>query len=123
MKQKIINVSYRKDSKSFPEWLKYEVTIMNENGTEELIPAYGKDLEDAISRIKHDKRIRVIEKTTRKIPVVFWLCMWLLYMSGITSLQYELDEPMIIIGGLSFAGLFIIFVMWWTQNRNVDKDK
>ena len=121
MKQKIINVSYRKVSKSFPEWLKYEVTIMNENGTEELIPAYGKDLEDAISRIKHDKRVRVIEKTTRKIPVIFWLCMWVLYMSGITALQCELDEPMIIIGGLSFAGLFIIFVMWWTQNRNIDK--
>jgi heme A synthase len=96
---------------------------MNENGTEDLIPAYGKDLEDAISRIKHDKRVEIIEKTTRKVPIVFWLCMWLLYMLGITSLQYELDEPMVIIAGLSFAGFFIIFVMWWTQNRNVDKDK
>ena len=123
MKQKIINVSYRKDSETFPEWLKYEVTIMNENGTEDLIPAYGKDLEDAISRIKHDKRVEITEKTTRKVPIVFWLCMWLLYMLGITSLQYELDEPMVIIAGLSFAGFFIIFVMWWTQNRNVDKDK
>ena len=123
MKQKIINVSYRKDSETFPEWLKYEVTIMNENGTEDLIPAYGKDLEDAISRIKHDKRVEIIEKTTRKVPIVFWLCMWLLYMLGITSLQYELDEPMVIIAGLSFAGFFIIFVMWWTQNRNIDKDK
>ena len=123
MKQKIINVSYRKDSETFPEWLKYEVTIMNENGTEDLIPAYGKDLEDAISRIKHDKRVEIIEKTTRKVPIVFWLCMWLLYMLGITSLQYELDEPMVIIAGLSFAGFFIIFVMWCTQNRNVDKDK
>jgi hypothetical protein len=123
MKQKIINVSYRKDSETFPEWLKYEVTIMNENGTEDLIPAYGKDLEDAISRIKHDKRVEIIEKTTSKVPIVFWLCMWLLYMLGITSLQYELDEPMVIIAGLSFAGFFIIFVMWWTQNRNVDKDK
>jgi hypothetical protein len=121
MKQKIINVSYRKESQTFPEWLKYEVTIMNENGSEELIPAYGKDLEDAISRIKHDKRVQIVERTTRKIPVFFWLCMWVLYMTGITALQYELDEPMIIIGGLGFAGFFLIFVMWWTQNRNVDK--
>lgn len=121
MKQKIINVSYRKESQTFPKWLKYEVTIMNENGSEELVPAYGKDLEDAISRIKHDKRVQIIESTTRKIPVFFWLCMWVLYMFGITSLQYELNEPMVIIGGLSFAGFFLIFVMWWTQNRNVDK--
>jgi len=121
MKQKIINVSYRKESQTFPEWLKYEVTIMNENGSEELIPAYGKDLEDAISRIKHDKRVQIVERTTRKIPVFFWLCMWVLYMTGITALQYELNEPMIIIGGLGFAGFFLIFVMWWTQNRNVDK--
>jgi len=46
MKQKIINVSYRKESVAFPEWLKYEITILNENGSENIIPAYGKDLED-----------------------------------------------------------------------------
>jgi hypothetical protein len=122
MKQKIINVSYRKESIAFPKWLKYEITILNEDGTENLIPAYGKDLEDAISRVKHDKRVEIVEKTTRKIPIVFWLCMWVLYMTGITILQYELNEPMIIIGGLSFAGFSVILTQWWSQVRNVDKN-
>jgi hypothetical protein len=122
MKQKIINVSYRKESVAFPDWLKYEITILNENGTENLIPAYGKDLEDAISRVKHDRRVEIVEKTTRKIPIFFWLCMWVLYMTGITILQYELNEPMIIIGGLGFAGFSVILTQWWSQVRNVDKN-
>ena len=49
MKQKVIDVKYRKGSETFPDWLKYEVTILNEDGTTDLIPAYGKDLQDALS--------------------------------------------------------------------------
>ena len=49
MKQKVINVSYRKDSNKFEDWMKYEIEILNEDGSKELIPAYGKDLQDALS--------------------------------------------------------------------------
>jgi hypothetical protein len=42
MKQKVINVKYRKSSDKFPNWMKYEVTLMSEDGTTETIPAYGK---------------------------------------------------------------------------------
>jgi hypothetical protein len=122
MKQKVINVTYRKDSISFPNWLKYEITILYEDGSERLIPAYGKDLEDALSRVKHDNRVKIISETVSKIPVFFWLVMWILYMSGITALNYELDEPMIIIVGLGLAGLSVIFLQWWYQIRNVDKN-
>jgi len=48
--------------------------------------------------------------------------MWVLYMTGITILQYELNEPMIIIGGLGFAGFSVILTQWWSQVRNVDKN-
>ncbi len=55
MKQKVINATYRKDSNTFPDWLKYEFELLNEDGTTTKIPAYGKDLQDALSRVVHDK--------------------------------------------------------------------
>jgi hypothetical protein len=122
MKRKITNVSYRKESNTFPDWLKYEITIMNQDGTEELIPAYGKDLEDAISRVKHDERVEKIEKNTRRIPPFVFLISWVLYMLGVVSLQIRFDEPLIIVYGLIFAGFTIIFFQWWLQYRNVDKN-
>jgi hypothetical protein len=65
MKQKVINVKYRKSSDKFPNWMKYEVTLMGEDGTTELIPAYGKDLQDALSRVVHDRKAeKVVSKIT-----------------------------------------------------------
>ena len=63
MKQKVIDVKYRKESKTFPEWMKYEVTLLNEDGTTNKIPAYGKDLQDALSRVVHDSKVEKINKT------------------------------------------------------------
>ena len=68
MKQKVINASYRKDSNSFPEWMKYEIELLNEDGSITKIPAYGKDLQDALSRVVHDKKVEKIEKRTKRIP-------------------------------------------------------
>ena len=57
MKRKAIDVKYRKDSESFPDYLKYEVTVLNEDGTTEVIPAYGKDLQDALSDVVDDEMV------------------------------------------------------------------
>jgi len=58
MKQKVIDVKYRKDSTQFPKWMKYEITLLNEDGSTDKIPAYGKDLQDALSRVVHDKKVQ-----------------------------------------------------------------
>ena len=52
------NAVLRKESKSFPGWFKYEVTLKDSNGIETRIPAYGKDLQDALSRVVHDDKIK-----------------------------------------------------------------
>jgi len=62
MKKKAIHAEYRKISESFPEWLKYEVTILAEDGTTTKVPAYGKDLQDALSRVVHDEKVEKVEK-------------------------------------------------------------
>lgn len=121
MKRKIINVTYRKESNAFPDWLKYEITILNSEGEEEVIPAYGKDLEDAISRIKHDERVNRFENVANNINPFIYLLLWVTFMSGVVGLHYMLDEPLVILYGLIFAVFSLTLIQWWTQYRNIDK--
>jgi len=121
MKQKVIDVHYRKDSNAFPDWMKYEVTLLNEDGSEEKIPAYGKDLQDSLSRVAHDKKVERVENKVEKTPVWVWLVTWLSYMGTVSSLAIAYDSPIILSSGLAIATLTGFYMQWWFRNRNVDK--
>lgn len=121
MKQKVIDVSYRKDSNAFPDWMKYEITLLNEDGTEEKIPAYGKDLQDSLSRVAHDKRVEAVEKKVERAPGWVWLVTWLSYMGSVSSLAVAYSSPLILSCGLAIAVIAGIYMQWWFRNRNVDK--
>ena len=92
-----------------------------EDGNEELIPAYGKDLEDAISRVKHDKKVEIMESRMEKAPGWVWLVTWLSYMGTVSSLAVAYSSPLILTCGLSIAVMVGVYLQWWFRNRNVDK--
>jgi len=121
MKQKVIDVHYRKDSNQFPDWMKYEITLLNEDGTEEKIPAYGKDLQDSLSRVVHDKKVEKIEKKVEKAPTWVWLLTWVSYMGTVATLGIAYDSPIIIASGLAIATSAGFYMQWWFRNRNVDQ--
>jgi hypothetical protein len=121
MKQKVIDVHYRKDSNTFPEWMKYEITLLNEDGTEEKIPAYGKDLQDSLSRVVHDQKVERVEKKMERAPGWVWLATWISYMGAVSSLAVEYSSPLILAGGLSVAVVAGLYMQWWFRNRNIDK--
>ena len=126
MKQKVINVTYRKDSQTFPEWLKYEVEILNEDGTTEMIPAYGKDLQDALSRVVHDKRVNEVEKRTKRIPSIIWVVLWFGYILGLTvftmaSNTTNIEKSIIFVGGMTFITGAVLWARAWFRMRNQDK--
>lgn len=105
MKSKVIDVKYRKDSKTFPEWLKYEVTLLHENGETEKIPAYGKDLQDALSRVVHDQKVKKILPKIEKIPSWVWALFWfgsLSYATYIITTTPTIGEWV----GLVYLGVF-----------------
>jgi len=124
MKQKVINVTYRKGSNTFPDWLKYEVTLLNEDGTEEKTPAYGKDLQDALSRVVHDKKVIEVErKITKRIPDIVWVVLWFGYMLGWTMLTYEVSSYTNFNGLFFISGIALItgLTLWgksWFRLRN-----
>jgi hypothetical protein len=125
-RKKVIGVEYRKESESFPEWMKYEVTILNENGTTEKVPAYGKDLQDALSRVVHDYRIKKIGEKTKKIPDIIWVFLWFGYVFSIFELSYFFSgdsqfNGMFFIGGLVVLTLIVLWAKNWFKIRNKDK--
>ena len=86
-KSRAIHAELRKESKTFDGWLKYEVTIMNHDGTTEKVPAYGKDLQDALSRVVHDYRVVRILPKIRKVPVFTWVLVWFSFVTiGVIAL-------------------------------------
>lgn len=127
MEKKAIKVEYRKVSESFPEWLKYEITVLKENGEIEKIPAYGKDLQDALSRVVHDEKVEVINKKTKKIPFLFWIVLWVSYILGLVNLAYIFSKDGIFNGLIFILGIFlflfsVLVIRNWLKKRNVDQN-
>jgi hypothetical protein len=126
MKRKVINVSYRKDSNTFPEWMKYEVEILNEDGSTTKIPAYGKDLQDALRRVVHDDKVEKLEKKAKRIPDLVWAVLWFGYMFGWTMLTYEVSpydkfDGLFFLIGIALITSITLRAKVWFRKRNKDK--
>ena len=127
-KQKVINVTYRKDSISFNEWMKYEITLIDEDGEKQVIPAYGKDLQDALSRVVHDKKVIEVEKRVRRIPEIIWVILWFGYILGLMEFTYLVSpydkfNGALFLGGMSLITLITLWGKTWFRMRNRDSQK
>jgi len=122
MKQKVINVMYRKESKTFPDWMKYEITLLNEDGSTETHPAYGKDLQDALSRVVHDQKVTKVQTTTSKFPWWGWAIVWFVYIGGLavyTSLSR--DNGFVFGIGMTLPVVLVTLLNRWSIEKNKDK--
>ena len=126
-KKVAIHAELRKESQTFDGWLKYEVTIKNEDGTLEKVPAYGKDLQDALSRVVHDFRVKVLEeKVIKKVPETGWAVAWFMGLGLITSLilhnvTYNYTGYFII-GSIVLYTLTTISIFNWFTLKNKNKN-
>ena len=125
MKRRAINATLRKESQTFEGWLKYEVEIQNPDGTTELVPAYGKDLQDALSRVVHDEKVVKLEQRAKRIPDVVWVALWFGYILGWTLLTYEVSaekfEGIFFISGIALVSAATIWAKTWFRRRNISK--
>ena len=126
MKRKAIHAELRKESQTFNGWLKYEVTIQNEDGSTEKVPAYGKDLQDALSRVVHDEKVQKLEKRTKRIPDLVWAVLWFGYMFGWTMLTYEVSpydkfDGLFFVGGIALITGITLWAKTWFRKRNISK--
>lgn len=126
MKRKAIHAELRKESQTFDGWLKYEVTIQNEDGSTEKVPAYGKDLQDALSRVVHDEKVVKIEQRTKRIPDLVWAVLWFGYMFGWILLTYEVSpydkfDGLFFVGGIALITGITLWAKTWFRKRNISK--
>jgi len=125
MKRRAINASLRKESQTFDGWLKYEVEIQNPDGTTEMIPAYGKDLQDALSRVVHDEKVVKLEKRAKRIPDGVWAALWFGYILGWTLLTYEISaedfEGVFFVSGIVIVSAATLWAKTWFRKRNISK--
>lgn len=125
MNRKVINATFRKESQTFKGWLKYEIEIQNPDGTTEIVPAYGKDLQDALSGVAHDELAMKLEQQVKLIPNSIWVLLWFGYILGWTLLTYELSadefEGVFFMSGIGLITAVTFLTKTWFKRRSVKK--
>ena len=129
-KRKAIHAELMKESVAhsvkLEGWLKYEVTIEEKDGSTSRIPAYGKDLQDALSRVVHDEKVKTIEeRVINKVPETGWAFAWFLGMCLLVILGYNVVPynytGYLVIGIVLTYGLMTLSISNWFRLRNRKK--
>ena len=103
-----------------PGYCKYNITIAELDGTVHTQPAYGKDMQDALSRLMNQERSIKIEKKVMNNPFLFFLA-WLAVMGWPTIFGSNHDSPWYI--AYAFLGVIglIGITAWWSSYINKGK--
>ena len=97
-------------SKTSPGYFKYQITIREKDNSEHVVPAYGKDMQDAIERLLWNERVESITEKKITMPVFVTLCLSIVIAAG--TLSTTQNNPVWIIGGL-----FVVVLLALGINR------
>jgi hypothetical protein len=86
-------------SRTHEGYCKYEVTIGEKDGTVHKQPAYGTDMQDALSRLINTERTVKIEKKLERNPFIFFL-LWMAVMA----------TPVLIYGDITYTPWFVLYM-------------
>ena len=93
------------ESKTSPGYFKYQFTILEVDGTTHEVPAYGKDMEDALERLVWVERT---EKKPYNIMVISALLTIIVVPSIIAAMT---SNPIWVLGALGLATLYGIVMV------------
>ena len=98
-RRKAIECKIVERSKSNPGYCKYDITIQELDGTIHTQPAYGKDMQDALSRLINTERTIKVENPLDHNSFIFFL-IWMGVMAA----------PVIIRGDITYTPWFILYM-------------
>ena len=100
-----------------PKYFRYEVTIQEANGEVYKAPAFGRDMQDALSRLVWTERTQAVSKLAGKRPWLQMLPLLSLFcVLGIFAVQASADNnPMWILAGLASLVVIIAVAVVWTK--------
>jgi len=124
MKKKAIHAELGKGVELFDGWLTYEVTVQYEDGKTEKMPAYGKDLQDALRRVVHDEKVMKVKPIVDKIPPAVWVLSWFVVI-GIHTAQVQRYQAMlqdwagvVYLTGIIGLTVTVLSIRNWFKLRN-----
>jgi hypothetical protein len=108
-RRRAVDCKLIRKSKSNPGYCKYLVTIAEQDGTYHKEPAYGRDMQDAISRLIWKERTIKVEKKISSTWVALAICLALGWPAFLTSQE---NQPLYLVSALAltillFGGLFV----------------
>ena len=116
-RRRAIECTLLKKSDTHNGYLKYLVTIQEKDGRVHSEPAYGKDMQDALSRLLNTERTVVVERKISSHPwlaLLAWagLCIWPAQKAT------ETGDPIWLLIILVGLGLTIGSIVWWYNYIN-----
>jgi len=99
-------------SKTSPGYLKYEVTIGEKDGTKHTQPVYGKDMQDALSRlINTELTVKVERKLETNTGLIFLT--WLVVMGAPAIFFGGQNTPWMLVYTFGIIILLMITTILW----------
>ena len=89
-----IKAEWERDSNSAPGFNKYFITIREIDGTVNRMPAYGRDMQDALSRLVKTERAEKLAETTERIPDYVYVLLFLGTLGVGATLSTASGEPL-----------------------------
>ena len=111
-RRRAIHCDLVEPSKTSPGYFKYLITIREIDGSEHKVPAYGKDMQDAIERLLWSERIEKVNDKTIYI-IILTLFLFSIVIGGVLSAYY--NKPSWILA------LMIISIVFGIIINQVDK--
>jgi hypothetical protein len=102
-----IRAEWQRDSESAPGFNKYFITIRELDGTENKVPAYGRDMQDALSRLVKTERTEKLVETTERIPDFVYILLFLGTLGIGATLSTAADNPLYFAVG---AGALVLLI-------------
>ena len=105
-----------KRSSTHKGYCKYMITIGEKDGTIWKQPVYGKDMQDALSRvIKKELTVKVERKLETNVGLIFII--WLIVM-GAPAIFAEVDSPWYLLYTFGSIVVATIMAAWWYNHVN-----
>ena len=112
-RRRAIDCKLLKKSATHKDYCKYQITIAELDGTVHKEVAYGKDMQDALSRLMNIERTVKIEKKMEKNPFIFFI-VWMAIMATPVVLHENVAyTPWFILYMFgSFTAMFLFAGLW-----------
>jgi len=113
-RRRAIDCKLLKKSKTHQGYCKYLVTIAELDGTIHKQPAYGKDMQDALSRLmKQELTLKVEKKLERNVGIMFLI--WLIIMAT-PAIVTDTSSPWFLLYTFGSILTMIFVSSWWYKH-------